>query len=217
MATYMLYLLFVGVLAMVLGTVTNVIRSYRRLSHIPGPLHVEWHQRGPFIVQARRFARDGPWMTSLRMFTQQYWLEASSWVIMARKVATRQNLRHLSITIRHSDWWWSESSAPLALDAKQKGKPLAKRHSTATDVFHVQSWGNQFSMFKGMKTFELELETVEGKRKELDEVIVRAADWRFPLGDCNFLVLNPARTKRTGWQVRTLLAHYTFVQANLEP
>ncbi len=53
--------------------------------------------------------------------------------------------------------------------------------------------------FKGLKTFELELETVEGKRKELDEIVLRAVDWRFPLGDENVLVLNPARTRRTGW------------------
>ena len=72
-------------------------------------------------------------------------------------------------------------------------------------------------MFKGLKTLELELETVEGKRKELDEIIVRAADWRFPLGDGDILVLNPARTKRTGWQVRTSPARFTFVQTNWEP
>ena len=71
--------------------------------------------------------------------------------------------------------------------------------STAADGFDVASWGHQFSVFKGLKTFELELETVEGKQKELDEVITRAADWHLPLGDGNVLVMNPARTKRTGW------------------
>lgn len=165
--------------------------------------HVEWHERGPSVVQARRFARDGglcPWLTSLHMFTQQFWLEDSSWLHKARSLARRQNLRHLKITIRHSDWWWWESSAPLALDAKQKGKPSATMHCTAADRFHAQSWGHHFSFFKGLKTFELELETVEGKRKELDEIVIRAADWRFRLGDGNILVLNPARTKRTGWQ-----------------
>lgn len=73
------------------------------------------------------------------------------------------------------------------------------RHSAATDGFHVKSWGHQFSVFTGLKTFELELETVEGKRTELDEIVVRAGDWHLPLGDGNVLVLNPARTKRTGW------------------
>ena len=73
---------------------------------------VEWHDRGPSIVQARRFARDSgfardrvsaPWLTSLHMFTQQFWLEDSSWPNQARWIAQRrQSLRHLKITIRHS-------------------------------------------------------------------------------------------------------------------
>lgn len=102
----------------------------------------------------------------------------------------------------NSDWWWWESSAPLLLDAKTrgtKGNASAFRPSGAADGFHVHSWGHQFSAIKGLKTFELELETVEGKRKELDEIVIRAADWHLPLGDGNVLVLNPARTKRTGW------------------
>ena len=37
MATYTLYLLFAGVLTLALWTIANAIRSYRRLSHIPGP------------------------------------------------------------------------------------------------------------------------------------------------------------------------------------
>ena len=100
-----------------------------------------------------------------------------------------------------SDWWWWESSAPLVLDAKQKGNSgeFLIKYSTAADGFHIHSWGHQFLGLKGLKTFELELETVEGKRKELDEIVIRASDWRFPLGDGNVLVLNRARTKRTGW------------------
>lgn len=173
---------------------------------------VEWHYRGPPAKIARNFARGNyscPWLTSLHLFTQQFWLEDSSWPSKARNVAFRyKNLRHLRITIRHSDWWWWERSAPLLLDAKQKGTKgtaSATRHSTAADGFHVNSWGHQFSVFKGLKTFELELETVEGKRKELDEIAIRAADWRFPLGDGNVLVLNPARTKMTGWRGVKLL------------
>lgn len=168
---------------------------------------VEWHERerGPSSAEARRFARGDascPWLTSLHLFTQQFWLEDSSWPNKARNVALRQkNLRHLKITIRHSDWWWWESSAPLILDAKHKGTKgrVIREPSTAADGFHVNSWGHQFSVFKGLETFELELETVEGKRKELNKIVTRAADWRLPLGDGNVLVLNPARTKRTGW------------------
>ena len=70
--------------------------------------HVEWHQRGPSFLQTRRFARNGglrPRTTSLHIFTQQFWLEDTSWPARARTIARRQNLRNLSITIRHSDWY----------------------------------------------------------------------------------------------------------------
>lgn len=182
-------------------------RVYQEACLIPykNYARVEWHNpdRGPSAAEARKFARGGlTVVTSLHLFTQQFWLEDSSWRTRARNIARGQNLCHLKITIRHSDWWWWEDSAPLLLDAKKngtKGKASAMRHSAATDGFHVKSWGHQFSVFTGLKTFELELETVEGKRTELDEIVVRAGDWHLPLGDGNVLVLNPARTKRTGW------------------
>ena len=184
---------------------------YQEACQVPAQNYerVEWHEpdRGPSAPLASRFARAGtncPWLKSLDLFTQQFWLENSSWRNAARNIAQRRypNLQHLRISIRHSDWWWWETSAPLVLDAKQKGnhgKPSAMRHSIASDGFHALSWGQQLSFFKGLKTLELELETVEGKRKELDEIVIRAADWRFPLADDNFLVLNPTRTRRTGW------------------
>ena len=180
-------------------------RIYREAFHVPLQNYerVEWykqHGRGPSTAHARRFARGpGLWASSLHLFTQQFWLEDSSWRNYSRRLARNKYLRHLKIAIRHSDWWWWESSDPLVLDAKQNGTASAMRHSTASDGFHVNSWGHQFSVLSGLKTFELELETVEGKRKELDEIATRARDWRFPLGDGNVLVSNPARTKRTGW------------------
>ena len=183
---------------------------YREACQVPAQNYenVEWHrpERGVPAPLRSRFARAGancPWLKSLHLFTQQFWLEGT-WRVAAPNLAQQRhpNLQHLRITIRHSDWWWWETSAPLVLDAKRQGnhgQPSAVGHSVASDGFHPRSWGQQFSFFKGLKTFELELETVEGKRKELDEIVIRAADWRFPLGDGNVLVLNPTRTRRTGW------------------
>ena len=183
---------------------------YREACQVPAQNYenVEWGrpERGLPAPLASRFARAGancPWLKSLHLFTQQTWLE-TNWLNAARNIALRRypNLQHLRMTIRHSDWWWWENSAPLVLDAKRKGnngQPSAVGHSVASDEFQPWSWGLQFSAFKGLKTFELELETVEGKRKELDEIVIRAAGWRFPLKDDNVLVLNPTRTRRTGW------------------
>ena len=65
---------------------------------------VEWHDRGPSRAEATSFARGdalSPWLTSLHLFTQQFWLESYSWRAQARRIALPQNLCHLKITIRH--------------------------------------------------------------------------------------------------------------------
>ena len=178
---------------------------------------VEWHARGPSRSDIKNFTQDNfndLLLTSLHLFTQQFWLEDYSWYNRARNIARRHSLRHLKITIRHSDWWWWESSEPLLLDAKQGGTALPSLYKNVSHGFHPRSWGSQFKFFKWLKTFELELETVEGKRKELDEIVLRAVDWRFPLGDENVLVLNPARTRRTGWHGLKLRKYnYTLEQS----
>jgi len=134
----------------------------------------------------------------LHLFTQQCWLE--SWGLVPLRISREaQSLRHLKITLRHSDWWSWESSAPLLLDAKQRGTASETKHSTATDKFDARSWGYQFHYFQDLKVLELELETVEGKRDELDAIVSRAADWQFPLGNGKILALNAGKTRKTGW------------------
>ena len=110
-----------------------------------------------------------------------------------------KGLRNLKITIRYCDWSKFEDDGLLVLDAKQEGIALPTRYSKATDEFAKSSWGAKFLLLQGLKKFELELETVEKKRKELDAIAIRAADWRFLLKDGHVLVSNPARTKKSGW------------------
>lgn len=89
---------------------TALLRTCRRIYHearlVPFENYerVEWHDRGPSKAEATRFAQGdafSPWLTSLHLFTQQFWLESYSWRAQARKIALRQNLRHLKFTIRH--------------------------------------------------------------------------------------------------------------------
>ena len=70
--------------------------------------------------------------------------------------------------------------------------------SQPSDPFDPNSWGNQFRKFRGLKLLELELESIEGKRIELDDIVRRAPGWQFPLGDSQALILNPKETTRTG-------------------
>ena len=177
--------------------------------------HVEWRVREhwPSEQDARRYrrrtkpgfwARIYPWVTSLHLFPDQYELENQGWRNFLQsplwKLKLWTTLQDLKLTIRHCDWhpFWLEEG-PLALDAKQKDMALPKKYRQATDEFEIDSWGSQFELFHALKRFELELETVEQRRKELDDIVVRAADWRFPLKHGKELVLNPAKTKKTGW------------------
>lgn len=95
--------------------------------------------------------------------------------------------------------WW-ENEAPIGLEPKRRGRASAFNHQAGTsDPFHPDSWGAQFRDINGLKTFQLELETVEKKKPELDAIVAHAPGWHFPLGDGNLLVLDESKTRRTGW------------------
>lgn len=52
---------------------------------------------------------------------------------------------------------------------------------------------------EGLKVFQLELETVEKKKDELDAIVARAPGWQFPLDGDRIMILDESKTKRTGW------------------
>lgn len=80
------------------------------------------------------------------------------------------------------------------------GRASACHHQAGpSDPFQADSWGAQFQNIIGLKTFQLELETVEKKKPELDAIVARAPGWQFPLGDGSLLVLDQSMTRRTGW------------------
>ncbi len=186
-------------------------RAYREARLVPlhNYEHVSWSEFrcAPSVRDAKRCPIDSrsgdiyPWVPSLYLFAARGYLEDIGWRIYVRdpRVLALKDLRSLKITIRHCDWNSFETGYPLELDAKQEPMPLATRRSTATDEFQKKSWGRQFLVFKGLKKLELELETIEERREEIDGIITRAADWRFPLQHGNVFVMNPARTKKTGW------------------
>ena len=50
-----------------------------------------------------------------------------------------------------------------------------------------------------LKVFQLELETVEKKKDELDAIVARAPSWQFPLDGDRIMILDESKTKRIGW------------------
>lgn len=86
------------------------------------------------------------------------------------------------------------------MEPKRSGRASAcNHHAGPSDPFQAHSWGAQFRNIDGLKTFQLELETIEKKRPELDAIVARAPGWQFPLGDGNLLILDQSKTRRTGW------------------
>ena len=166
-------------------------------------VHVQWRDdlhSDPYAARSGRYIPGGikalhPWLSSLHLFTLQYLLESKS---LAESGHSR--IRNLKMTIRHCDWTPWVDYGTLMLDAKQEGPAEAKNNRKASDDFDEKSWGRQFLSFKRLKTFELELETLEERRNELDGIAERAKLWRFPLRHGNVLALNPAKNKKTAWR-----------------
>ena len=138
----------------------------------------------------------------VHLFTQQTWLEGGFTHFTDLWKSTTPT--HLTITLRHSDWWWWEREAPLALEPKYPGIPRPNVISQPSDPFDKRSWGGAFQKISGLETFVLELETVEKKKGELDAIVSRAPGWRFALHDGQVLVLDESRTTETGWLGRRL-------------
>lgn len=136
-------------------------------------------------------------VSRVHLFIQQYWLETRFEHLTYMKTF---NPSILHITIRHTDWWWWENEAPLSFDPKQPGMASGPPSRRETDPFDKISWGYAFCFLHGLKEFVLELETVENKKSELDEIVSRAPTWQFPLADDEYLLLDPRKTKYSAWR-----------------
>ena len=138
----------------------------------------------------------------VHFFMQQFWLEdwRNRWLAYSQSWPEGCPPR-LRITIRHTDWWYNllGENSPLALDPKRKGRAKVADWVGEDKPFEPGSWGQRFEYMKGLEIFELELETLETKRGELDVIIGRTPTWRFPLGDGRVLFLDEKATVRDAW------------------
>ncbi|KAG8526531.1 uncharacterized protein KY384_008731 [Bacidia gigantensis] len=197
------------------GLAVSLLRTCKRVhaetSHLPvhNYTHVRWFHRQPDEPNKAKaaFAQPPAKCPSFHLFTQQYWLEqwgrgSVHWA-PADFIVRSPHVVHLRITLRHGDWWSWESSAMLRLDPKQQGTARVP-YTQPQDPFQEGSWGDAFKPSSSLRIFELELETVEGKTAELDEIVERAEGWRFPLRtekgmQKKKLVLQKEKTRKQGW------------------
>ena len=148
----------------------------------------------------------------VHIFAQQSWLEdwnnqwlhyCQSWSARKHSIGVdgEEHPERLKITIRHTDWWYFllGENSPLALDPKFEGRAPARIWIPNDEPFMPNSWGSRFKLLKGLKVFELELETLELKKNELDEVVEQAYSWKFPLKDDQVLVCDRNATTYVRW------------------
>ncbi|KAI4240746.1 MAG: hypothetical protein L6R40_004991 [Gallowayella cf. fulva] len=182
---------------------------YSETSQLPASIneHTSWYYREPPDIKKRYVPVDDHpasvvrrrHLQTVHIFTQQAWLESYGFANFMGLLWTHACPTTLIITLRHSDWWWWEDEASLTLDPKQEGQASVTHHSRPSDPFPSESWGYQFRKASGLKKLQMELETVESKREELDTIVNRAEGWEFSLGDDRILRLNKSKTRRTGW------------------
>ncbi|KAL8736502.1 MAG: hypothetical protein Q9166_000294 [cf. Caloplaca sp. 2 TL-2023] len=168
--------------------------------------HTSWYYREPLGLRNNEIPLDdSPGslvrrrdLQTIHVFAQQVFLEGDGFAGFTG-LWNYACPTTLIITLRHNDWWWWEDEAPLTFDPKQEGQASEDKHSRPSDPFAPRSWGNQFRKINGLKKLQIELETVEDKKRELDAIVDRADGWEFPLGDDRALYLNKSKTRRTGW------------------
>ena len=101
------------------------------------------------------------------------------------------------VTIRHCEWRSFANGRALVLDPEKVYLVSPTTHCKKANPLEQWYREQMLSFYRRLEKFELELETVDFKRKELNEVVDRAAQWRFPFTEGKMFILNPAKTKRT--------------------
>ncbi|KAJ7512539.1 hypothetical protein B0H11DRAFT_1951633 [Mycena galericulata] len=150
--------------------------------------HVFWQHRGPtsddhFVSNhdgyfARMTPQQRAAVRRVRFFTQLYWLEGRG----KQTWPTGLCIPKLAITIRHTDWWFWESGEDL----------------------HIQEpnhqWGQWIGSIPRLAELELEFESIEEKREQLEQRVQVALGWTFPLEDgAGSLVHDGAKPANSMW------------------
>ncbi|KAJ7322865.1 hypothetical protein DFH08DRAFT_646511, partial [Mycena albidolilacea] len=113
----------------------------------------------------------------VRFFTQLYWLEHQR----AQEWAVGLIVPKLAITVRHSDWWYWESREPLRINEPDS------------------EWGTWIGSMPGLRELEIEFESIDEQREQLEERVQVALHWKFPLANGVYLVHNGEEPVKSKW------------------
>ncbi|KAJ5358511.1 uncharacterized protein N7496_010924 [Penicillium cataractarum] len=202
---------------------------YEEASLLPASIneHTFWFYRAPPHVKdasspldyfQKMTAKQRAQVRHIHLFTQQYFLEDNWWTRIWAGTLTNTGHRgserapaypiapkKLTITFRHTDWWFWENNDPLGIDPFRSGRTRAHemgRPMRGVDEHEVnRAWGNQFIAMPGLEELVIEFETIMRKRDQLDAIIQRALSWKFPvqLEKRLYLVAEPTSRSAYTW------------------
>jgi hypothetical protein len=184
-------------------------------SQITGPPHQRHHAVKPFgyDTEVEYFAKFQPWQLSLvkeiHLFMQMFWLEQA--FLDFCKQDFMRGVELLKFTIRRGDWWWYESNHPLVISpyfaTVKHDYCLALLHKDIEEQqrgyvmpWPNKVWGSAFKQILSLKELEIELETSDDKKHELDTIVKWAKTWKFPLNGGKVLSTEGLDVTSTSWQ-----------------
>ena len=180
-----------------------------------GPLLEDHPAPQPFDYESELdyFAKFQPWQLShvkeIHLFTQMFWLELRLPALC--KQGFMRGIEKLRITIRKTDWWWNEQSNPLAInpyrETTQFQHSIAQMHGDIAaqargevPLFPSNVWGSAFKNLPSLKELEIEFESSDDKKHELDTIVKWAKTWKFPLHDGRLLSTEGLDVTSSSWQ-----------------
>lgn len=194
------------------------------------PPHVH-HPSSPLEYFRQMAPKQREQVRHIHLFTQQFFLEDNPWSRIWEGMqigggdapGRRDRLRggsgsvcriaprKLTITFRHTDWWFWEDDEPLGIDPFRVGRTCAHEMGPINDLDldlnlrgeegGERAWGRQFVYIPCVEELVIEFETVMRKRQQLDGIIRRALGWKFPLQPekALYLIAEPDSTRAWTW------------------
>lgn len=177
------------------------------------PPHVK-NASSPFDYFRKMTPKQRAQVDHLHFFTQQFFLEDDRWSDIwnglqmgndgrSLRSSCRIAPRKFTITFRHTDWWFWESNEALGIDPFRPGRTRASEMGTRSHdrYYNRTGWGEQISSIPSLEEFVIEFETIMRKRDQLDAIIQRALQWKFPMdtGNSIYLVAEPRSLSAYTW------------------
>ncbi|KAJ6481805.1 hypothetical protein C8R45DRAFT_1003115 [Mycena sanguinolenta] len=147
--------------------------------HRPPPYGKHVSDYDAYFAQMSRLHRSA--VQSVHFFTPMRWLHSRRAPKDSARWLDGLLVPKLTITVRHFDW---------QLWVRRQGLRIGEPED---------HWGEWIGSVPGLQELQLELETIEAKKAELEERVKAARQWTFPLENGNCLVHDGAPPAKSTW------------------